>query len=293
MTRMNAYTHAKSISVLYLCCINVESYVSYNAIHHKPTIFGSTPRRRLYAEKESLKFVVHIEATSDPIENITTTELGNFLATTQCRDHFLSSGGTNQCIEEPITTELVQMWNDECESHYGPNLCFRTGDIIVAGESTIEFPGLKMVSLVYSGVKLQSSMNLPYYDLILIAEKKKVFGAPPIVWIYNKLTGHSAEKEGVLQPPSAKIQSILSVLELECGSTCFNFDCKAEITVEFPKVIMKILPSSKENMEEQGTASVKKALEKSIGKALRNVNDIVHEWSTSKNNVETLDNVAY
>jgi hypothetical protein len=277
---MKAFTTIKWINALAICCTNVDSFVTYwyNTNSREATIFS---RRILHAEKESLKFVANIVTTSNPIANASAAELRNFLTTNQCRDHFLSAGGTTRCNDEPITAELVKMWNDECLSHYGPNLCFHDGDAIVAGESIIEFPGLKMVNLVYSGVKLQSSTSTPFYDLLLIAEKKKVFGSPPVVWIYNKLTGHSAEIEDIIRPPSAKVQSILSIAENECGSY-FNFDCKAEITVEFPKVVLKLLPASKEKMEEKGTASVKIALEKSINKAINNIDSVVNDWMNSQ-----------
>jgi hypothetical protein len=150
----------------------------------------------------------------------------------------------------------------------------------VKSESTVQFPGLKMVNLVYSGVKARSKDDLPYYDIILVGERKRVFGAPPIVWLYNSLTGHSAEKEGVLRSPSARVQSVISVTDKEFGP-CFCFDCNVVIVVEFPKAVMKFLPFSKEKMEEQGTASVRKAVEKDIVNALDSINKVYFDWLTA------------
>ena len=228
---------------------------------------------QLHAEKERLTFAVHIHATSEPMTNVTIYELGQFLSTRTCRDFFLSAGGKTECSEEsPISSELEDMWNAECQSHYDPTMALEQGDALVKSQGTVQFPGLKMVNANYCGVKIRSKNDLPYYEIILVGERRNVYGAPPIVWLFNALTGHSSEK-GVLRAPSGKVQSVLSVVEQEAGP-CFCFDCNAEIIVEFPKTMMKILPISKEKMEEQGTASVKKAIEKDILSALSSVNQV-------------------
>ena len=230
-----------------------------------------------HAETERLTFAVDILATADPLVNVTIDELGKFLVTTTCRDCLMSAGGKTQCIEEPISTELQQMWEAECESYYGPEMLPNSGDALVKSESTVQFPGLKMVNVVYSGVKTRSKDNLPFLNIILVAERKRVFGAPPIVWLFNKMTGHSKEKEDVLVSPSARVQSVVSVIGDEIGPR-ISFDCNAVIIVEFPKTVLKFIPASKEKMEEQGTESVKKSIEKDIRYALDCINDVCFDW---------------
>jgi hypothetical protein len=244
---------------------------------HKAAI---TPNQiRLYAEKETLKFVANIVASSSPLATVTKYDLNNFLKTTTCRDHFLSAGGTTNCIEEILTSELQQFWSDECFSHYGLDLLPGVGDTIVASESIVRFPGLKMVNTVYSGVKLVVAGDIsPSYQIILVAEKKRVVGAPPVVWLFNQLTGHSSELEDIIRPPSARVQSSIFTTDTESGP-CFTFDCRAEIIITFPKLLVKILPTTKEKMEEQGTASVKKTIEHDISKATKTVNEVFYEWS--------------
>ena len=272
--------------VLILCyCDNVESYfvpVVNSRISKQAVVCRSTRSDATITttENEKLKFAVNITATSDPIENVTVNQLGQFLLTTICRDVFLSAGGKTQCIEESISMEFEQLWTAECQSHYGPEMLLESGDALVKSESAVQFPALKMVNVVYSGVKARSKGNLPYYDIILIGERKRVFGAPPIVWLFNKLTGHSAEKEDLLRPPSARVQSTISVEDKELGP-CFCFDCSAEIVVEFPKALMKFAPVSKEKMEEQGTVAVRKAIEKDIFQALNSVNKVYVDWAAT------------
>jgi hypothetical protein len=263
--------------------LHVESFIVTN-INSRLTKTPSGPTKSavtvatLHAQSERLTFAVDIIATSDPIGNVTIDDLGKFLSTTTCRDVFLSAGGKTQCNEVTISSEMEQMWKTECLSHYGPEMLPESGDSLVKSESTIQFPGLKMVNEVYSGVKARSKKdNTPCYDIILVAERKRVVGAPPIVWLFNKLTGHSEEKENAIQSPSAKVQSVVSVLDNELGP-CFCFDCNAEIVVELPKAVMKFLPASKEKMEEQGTASIKKAIEKDIQNALDSVNEVYFHW---------------
>ncbi len=288
----------RMITTLQVLChlygFHVESFIAPTIntrlinTYYGPTKSSVTTR---HAETERLTFAVDILATSDPLGNVTIDELRNFLSTTTCRDCFLSAGGKTQCNEEPISTELQQLWEAGCESYYGPEMLPNSGDALVKSESTVQFPGLKMVNVVYSGVKARSKDNLPYLSIILVAERKRVFGAPPIVWLFNKMTGHSKEKEDVLLSPSARVQSVVSVVDNELGP-CFRFDCNAEIIVEFPKAVMKFIPASKDKIEEQGTEAVKKSIEKDIRYALECINDVYFDWvNADKVNTDKVNTV--
>lgn len=241
---------------------------------------------RLSAEKETLNFSASIETSSTPLDTVSLDVLAEFLKTTLCRDHFLSAGGTSKCIEVDLTPELVELWR-ECSLRYGLDLLPGEGDAIVLGESCLQLPGLRMVNNVFTGVKLVVGNNMPFYEFLLIGERRQVYGPPPLVWLFNQMTGNSAESEDVVKPTTTKVLSILSITDAS-DNPCFTFECNAEVIVEFPKFLLKILPASKEKMEEQGAASIKKAIERDINKAVSTVNDAFLKWMTPENELNVI-----
>jgi hypothetical protein len=238
-------------------------------------------RSRLFAEKETLNFIANIETTSTSLDSVNIDVFTRFLKTTVCRNHFLSAGGTSKCVEVDLSPELEDLWRDSCIS-YNLDVLPSGGDAVVIGESSLQFPGLKMVNNVYTGVKLVEGDYRPFYKFLLIGERRKVYGPPPLVWLFNQMTGNSAENEDVVKPATTKVLSTLSIAD-SSDSVCFTFACNAEVVVEFPKFLLKILPASKEKMEEQGTASIKKAIERDIDKAVSTVNDAFFEWMALEN----------
>jgi hypothetical protein len=248
-------------------------------------VHASSPLR-LSAEKETLNFIANIETASTPLDSVSTDVLAEFLKTTVCRNHFLSAGGTSKCVEIDWTTELEDLWRGTCA-----RFCLDTlpceGDAIVVGETCLQFPGLKLVNNVYTGVKLVEGDNLPSYSFLLIGERRQVYGPPPLVWLFNQMTGNSAEEDNVVKPSNTRVLSILSISDAS-NSPCFTFVCNAEVIVEFPKFLLKILPASKEKIEEQGTASIKKAIERDISKAVNTVNDAFFEWATLENKLNVI-----
>jgi len=159
----------------------------------------------------------------------------------------------------------------------------------------VRFPGLKVVTTVCSGVKLttkqtrredkdNSSNNnnineWPEYEFIMIGERRSVQGPKPLVWIYNQLTGGGGNKknsdnqkakgngdtddmrDASFNPSSTSARSLVSVVKQgddDDGDAAyaFTFDLEMQIRLEFPKALVRILPTSKERMEEQGSAAV-------------------------------------
>jgi hypothetical protein len=261
-----------------LCLLSVDAFAL--PAFHRPAV-AVTPKSRLFAEQESLTFQATFTATSDQIGTENKDELRAFFMSKTCRDHFFSAGGSRKISDEPLTPELEQHWNDACTAHYGAASRPEKGDVVVATESDVQFPGLTMKNKVYNGMKLLENGDFPTYTILLIAEKKRVFGARPVVWLFNQLTGNDAEKEDTFSAPSGMAQSKIYVVEEESGYF-INFDCEIEITVKFPKWVVKILPVSKEKMEEQGSASVKKAVGNDISKCVESANDAFLNWQKAE-----------
>jgi hypothetical protein len=249
---------------------------------HKSTLNNSRTATRLFVEKETLIFSVHLDKLSDKIPSNDANEVNSFCRSKECRNHFLSAGGKSAICEEERNEALEELWKQSSEKWYGDTSMpdFENGDCVISTVTTVQFPGMKLLNTVYNGVKLlEDSNGNPYYKCLMVADKKKPVGAPPVVWIYNKLVGTDSKAE--YSPASGKAQSSVSIVEID-GGHAIRFVCDVEIIVSFPKILMKILPSSKESIEEQGSASVRKAVEKDVINCLELTVEAFEKWNSSK-----------
>ena len=116
------------------------------------------------------------------------------------------------------------------------------------------------------------------------AEKLEPKGVAPVVWIFNELTGNNERKTGAFYPPrQTKARSLVRVEDTIDGSLVLRFDLILRVTIEFPAVLVKILPSSKEKMEEQGSTSILKTVSKDIEMAMQVAYDaFIEQFAAAK-----------
>ena len=275
---------------------------------------------------EQLHFISEIHVvSSEPLPTTDRAQVDAFLASTTCRNHFLSGGGTNVIRDEPRTPELEACWRRACELHYGTLYLPAPDDPVVSTETSIQFPGLRLVNRVFSGVKfvdaeettVRSRRRGKEYHTLLIAEQRQAMGPAPLVWLYNQLTG--GESKRIKQQQQSITEGIPSDGELETSSSKssnsrtgeasgyaisriyimeerpdsdgtaaageyyykIGFECTVEVMVQFPRLLLKLLPVSKEKMEQQGSLSVKKAVEKDILKAIESTTQAFDEWKAT------------
>lgn len=266
--------------MLFLSAQNVLFAVDSFPLNSRANDAVVNSKSRSSDEKETLNFEAILSVTSGPLGTEKKDELIAWMNSKQCRNHFLSAGGSRKLSEDSLTPELEQLWKDACDVFYGVDCLPEKGDAVVVSETVIAFPGLMLENSVYSGIKLLKKGNFPAYQTVLIAEKQRVYGLAPVVWIFNQLTGNSAKKDDQFGPPSGKAKSMISIIE-EKASFCVHFDCVVQVEVKFPKVLVKIMPMSKEKMEQQGSASVTKAVEKDVAKAVQSAIDAFLSWRTS------------
>jgi hypothetical protein len=216
-------------------------------------------------ERETLLFSAEFDLKSDSLPSNDSIVVSDFLRSPTLRDHFLSGGG--RLKTEPIdwTPELENLWVDASERVYGINSLPRNknDDKIISSVAIIKFPGLKLTNTVFTGSMLLEDIDgFPYYRNVMIADRRKVSGLPPAVWLFNKVTGANPEIE--FNPVSGGVESTLSVCKDTNGDFAIRYVASVKIATHFPKKLMQILPASKEKMEEQGSFSIRKAIEKDI-----------------------------
>lgn len=131
-----------------------------------------------------------------------------------------------------------------------------------------KFPGLTLFSTVCNGCNLvRDTAGRPKYEFILLAEKQSASGAAPVVWLFNKMTGKSKESQEEFLKTTNEVKSVASIVD-SGDSVALKFVVDVKIYVVFPKSLMKILPASKEKMEEQGSASVRSSIVNDVDNAV-------------------------
>jgi hypothetical protein len=221
------------------------------------------PRKHVEALHASLNFGKEITFTSKPLSDAKSEDVAEFFRRKECLDVILGAGGIRPVKEITATPQLKKMWREACDK-FGSVSTPTDGDLMLSIDTDLQLPGITLTTTGINGVKLLEDKNgLPMYETVLIADRRTAKGPAPIVWIYNQLTGDDKVKEGDYSPPQARVMSRSSITE-QNGKFAFKVDVEFRIVVEFPAILVRILPTSKENMEEQGTISISKGIAKDV-----------------------------
>lgn len=211
--------------------------------------------------KETLTFSVDYTLISDPIPAERKEEFLNLFQTNEICKSLLSAGGKRNVRESTLSPVFERYWDEISPGRDADSKLFFT-------DTDSKFPGLTLLSTICNGCNLvQDEAGRPKYEFVVLAEKQSVSGAPPVVWLFNKLTGDSRKNSGDFQKTVNAITSVASIVD--CGdSIALQFVVDVKIYVVFPRSLLKILPTSKEKMEEQGSASMRAAIVKDIDDAV-------------------------
>ncbi|EEC50589.1 predicted protein [Phaeodactylum tricornutum CCAP 1055/1] len=218
-------------------------------------------------DQSSLTFRCDIQYTSEVLPECGKEEAAAFLFRPETRDLLLSAGGSRLVKEVLVTPEIKGMWVEACQRYYSQEDFPEKGDKVMVVGTEIKFPGLKLMIKALSGVKAYSTDDGLYiYKFYSIAEKQQVEGALPVVWLFNQITG-AKDKPNGFGPSNAWSKTCVSIVELGAG-TAYNFDCTFEIKMQFPATLLRLLPASKEMVEEQSSITIRNTLFKDIVKAV-------------------------
>ena len=223
------------------------------------------------AEKKGmalLKFVGEATTTTDPVPMPPSgISLADFFAIDSHRDLLMKGTGN---LVEPMKSndELMERWAVEAKK-VGAVPPQKGDTLLQVTTSGIQFPGLKILSVATIGAKLIADEDggYPVHEFTLVKDTIKAEGPRPIRFIFNKLTAMRDEE--------AKEQTTHSLTRTTAKSAggdklVFLSSSYLEVDVTFPRVLLRILPVSKEKAEEQGSQSILKTIEKDSGPALDN-----------------------
>jgi hypothetical protein len=239
-------------------------------------------------KQANLTFLVELSVSSDPLPAETTTEqIKVFLEDMETRKLMLSTGKSREVQLVPMSPELTSLWNEQCQQEYGEaNLPGSPDDCILATDVITRLPGLRLNNKIYNGVKKSTNdAGIPQYTFLMIGEKQSVKGPAPLVWIFNKLTGAEKKKDPSLKP-SGVAKSDVAVINNQDGSLAIRYDVSIKITVTFPAVLLKILPTTKEKAEASASASIRKGLQKDVENGAKGVYDGFLEFQKAQLKVD-------
>jgi len=233
------------------------------------------------AEKKGvalLKFVGEATTITDPVPLPSQASddgksLAAFFSIDSHRD--LLMRGTGNTVEPmEANKELMERWITEAKrvGAVPPD----EGDPLLQVTTTgIQFPGLKILSVATIGAKLivDDDSGYPVHEFTLVKDTIKAEGPRPIRFIFNKLTA-TRDEEAKEQTTHSLTRTTAKPADSDDQMMIvFISSSYLEVDVSFPKVLLRILPVSKEKAEEQGSQSILKTIEKDSGPALESFKD--------------------
>jgi hypothetical protein len=233
-------------------------------------------RRNRPSLRETLSFRADFDLVSEKLPGAGKEEVVSFLKREETRNILL--GFTRPVQEQPMTPQYRAMWEDVSE-YYGPSSVPNDDDRLLSSCMEIHFPGMTLLVTVLSGVKVfETNEGMPEYAFYLVGEIQSPRG--PLAWLFNILTGRKDKPKDEFSKSLACAATRVSIVDND-GGFAISFDTKLEVEVQFPSALIKLLPVSKEKMEEQGSASVRKALSKDMLTAVTAMHDAFLEWRTA------------
>jgi len=221
--------------------------------------------------------------TSNPLpKDATKQQVSRFLRDDKHANLVLiaSAGGARTTQEIARTDELDELWRECCLDTYGSENLPAPDDPVFVTNTTSRLPGLQLTTTVYNGVKtFENEAGIPQYVLNMIAETQAPTGFPPVVWLFHKIMGF-CEPEGSLRP-CGRVQSILSLMEDSDSRLAFHMDVSVRIEVEFPAVLIRILPMRKDKAEAMVSSSILKAVSRDMKTTVAGMQKAFAKWHSA------------
>lgn len=282
----------------------------------------TTTTTQTSAATESLTFQADCTLLSDPFpsplhrinpqQEEAHENWNRFFGQESTRNLFLSAGGKCPCQKVSPTPQLQALLHEACQHHqYGPTWDIQSNNDIIQCIDFMEtttkanFPGFTIKTKVLNGCQtFHEAGCLPVYEFCMLGDSKSLSGSPPVVWLVNKLTGipssNNKSKRSTSTGSTTSTEFTLSETRAISRVSLENIDdaeqqekmavvqVKVQFTtcVQFPKLLLKLLPASKAKVEERGTQSVRNVLVKDTNEALRAVRKAWLHYHDQKNQKE-------
>lgn len=136
-------------------------------------------------------------------------------------------------------------------------------------------------------------VHSPEYQFLLLMEDFEAEGPPPLVWIFNQLTGRYREKRikrDTVDEPHI-IHTYLRVWvsnsksvqgDIKADRIVFKASCRAEIDIKFPMLFLQILAVAKEIIEKNGNRALQRSMERDVIPGVNEFREAFIQWERTQ-----------
>lgn len=222
----------------------------------------------------------------------------------QNRDLLFSAGATVREIEHPDDELMDLFWRESqagrVRNHLPPRDETAITRIIEVYNPAMQFLGIKLHSVVIVGTQLlkghdsegniipsRSYVGCPEFQFTLLGSRFSAEGPRPLVWLFNKITRRNQSTDA--DESASHPENIRSIVTrgftriwsevVADGKIIFCTDARLESQINIPRLLTRLLPMSLEKMEEKGSKTLQKAIEKDIAPAMERCSKAYQEWA--------------
>jgi hypothetical protein len=227
-------------------------------------------------ETKRLTFSAKTSLTSKPLKNTSPEKLLEFFKKAEHRDLIVTGGSNKPAEEVELTAELLQQWREACDVVGSKYPC--EDDIVVITKAEgFRFLGLHIVTVSMTGVKLlvEKETSIATYEFTNIRDEQIVTGLPLAVLTFNILTGAGHAERRTKTCFVSRLSYDNSVNQDEI---VLKDEVALSVAITFPSFLSNILPKNLQKVEQKGSASIQKVLDKEVKKGLVAFEEAYEKW---------------
>ncbi|KAL3801475.1 hypothetical protein HJC23_000913 [Cyclotella cryptica] len=205
-------------------------------------------------------------------------ELSSFFDTDNTNFHLLAKGTRNNVEEVPKQQVAMHLHRWAEEARYmgadEPSL----DDTLISLTVTTPFLVFILKVTAEIGVKLLwhsfesprvgnddgMTISLPEYQFTLLDQTFSAHGPQPLVFIFNQLTGINRTVKGTYKQPNHALFVVKAEPSGNKKRLCFVSRMTAILNIQFPEILLNLLPVPKEKIENEGSVSLRRNMQKDV-----------------------------
>jgi hypothetical protein len=104
----------------------------------------------------------------------------------------------------------------------------------------------------------------PEYQFTLLEQSVSADGPPPLLFIFNQLTGINRKVKGTYVQPNHALFRVEAIPSPDRKRLSFVSHMTAELNIRFPRVLLNLLPVPKEQIEKQGSVNLERNMRRDV-----------------------------
>lgn len=215
-------------------------------------------------------------------------KLTSFFSTNKTYFHLLAKGTRNKVhgVDKYKVPEYLDNWSKEAQLMESDKptsndtllaLSVMTPFLVFVLKVTAMI-GVKLVWRSYACKSTHDSIKLPEYQFILLDQSFSADGPPPLLFIVNQLTGINKTGKGTYKQRNHALFTVTAEPSEDLKRVAFASHMTAELNIRFPEMLLRLLPVPKEVIEKEGSASLKKSMERDVHPGVDSFRSAYVDW---------------